>query len=92
MSHLVTVSPAETAFRCDDGESVLGAMQRASRTDIPVGCRGGGCGACRIRVVEGDYTSRRMSRAHISEEDERNGVVLACRISPTSDLRITLPS
>ncbi len=70
------------------GERVLHEMVRNSVHAISSGCHGGGCGVCRVRVVEGEYTARRMSRKHISESDEAAGVVLACRIVPTTDLVI----
>ena len=55
---------------------------------IPVGCRGGGCGVCRVRIVAGTYTTRRMSRRHVSEVDEAEGLALACRVIPTSDITV----
>jgi ferredoxin len=55
---------------------------------IAVGCRGGGCGVCRVRILDGTYTTKRMSRRHVSEADETVGVVLACRTIPTSDLTL----
>lgn len=57
---------------------------------IPVGCRSGGCGVCRIRVNTGTYELGRMSRAEISPEDEAAGVLLACQVRPTSDLEVTV--
>lgn len=38
--------------------------------------------------MDGQYDSKRMSRAHISEQDEADGIALACRIFPRSDLLI----
>jgi ferredoxin len=61
-------------------------MMRAADRSIPVGCRGGGCGVCRVRVVSGDYTTMRMSRAHVTEADEEAGIALACRLLPSSDI------
>jgi ferredoxin len=55
---------------------------------IPVGCRQGGCGVCKVQVLEGSYRVRAMSRAHVSREEQEQGRVLACCIWPTSDLRI----
>jgi ferredoxin len=55
---------------------------------IPVGCRGGGCGVCRVRILDGTYTTRRMSRRHVSQADEADGVALACRVIPTSDITV----
>jgi len=57
---------------------------------VPNGCHNGGCGVCKIKVHSGKYTTLKMSRKHISEEEERNGVVLACRILPQSEMEIEL--
>jgi ferredoxin len=81
---------AGTWFDVTAGQRVLHEMIKRNVADIPVGCRGGGCGACRIRVVEGEYTTRRMSRRHVSEHDEANGIVLACRLIPSSDIVVEL--
>ena len=82
-------------FTCPPDERVLIAMERAlpmlfapKEKKIPVGCRQGGCGICRVQVVEGTYEATAMSRCHVSEEDERAGLVLACRLVPKSDLRL----
>ncbi len=55
---------------------------------IPVGCRGGGCGVCRIRVLSGDYETQKMSRKHVRPEDQAIGMALACRVYPRSDLTV----
>lgn len=73
-------------FFCNGEEHLLQAMIRAGRTSIKVGCRNGGCGICRVRIAKGSYTSRKMTRAKISDQDEEQGIVLACRIYPQSDL------
>jgi ferredoxin len=80
----------ETAelFQCDSGQSVLEGMVRLGRKGIPVGCRGGACGVCKVEVVSGSFDQKRMSRSHVSEEDEKSGRVLSCRISPSSDLEL----
>jgi ferredoxin len=74
------------AFPVRDGHRVLHEMLLRPGHDIPVGCRGGGCGVCRVQVVSGEYLTRRMSRAHISEADEAVGIVLACRLIPLTDV------
>jgi ferredoxin len=63
-------------------------MERAGQALIPVGCRGGGCGKCRIRILQGEYFSKRMSRAWVSPEQEAEGTVLACRVYARGDLTI----
>ncbi len=76
------------AYLCREDESVLAGMCRLDRRGIPLGCRGGGCGVCKVEVLSGQYTSLVMSRAHVSVEDEAAGRVLACRIFPRSDLAL----
>jgi ferredoxin len=85
----------EGNFYCDSAQSILEGMLRANnRVEsadckvIPVGCRGGGCGVCKIEVVSGGFVPKVMSRSHISEEDQCEGKVLACRIMPTSDMEL----
>ena len=63
-------------------------MEKQGLRHIPIGCRGGGCGTCRVRILSGTYRTRKMSRAHVSEADERAGIVLACRLIPESDLAV----
>ena len=55
---------------------------------IMIGCRGGGCGVCRVRVLAGDYRTERMSRAHVTEAEEQAGYALSCCLYPLSDLHI----
>lgn len=59
---------------------------------VPKGCHNGGCGVCKIKVHSGEYSTLKMSRKHISEEEEKRGVVLACRILPQSEMVIELIS
>lgn len=77
----------ETArFYCNPEDRVLIAMERGGHNGIGIGCRGGGCGICRVRVVSGDYVTGKMSRSRITEQDEAAGLVLACRLYPRSNL------
>lgn len=82
-------------FTCRPDESVLSAMERdLSRVfagidaPIPVGCRRGGCGICRVQVVSGRYRTGPMSLTHITADDIAVGQVLACRIFPLTDLEL----
>lgn len=86
--HHVTVEDTGETFPCTSQETALSALARSGRRGIPLGCRGGGCGVCKVAVIEGDYVKRVMSRGHVSEEDEQAHRVLACCIQPGSDLRL----
>jgi ferredoxin len=77
-------------YVCPSQRSVLEGMVSLGKKGIPVGCRQGGCGVCKVQVIEGQYVRRVMSRAHVSVEEEASGYVLSCRIYPASDLRVSV--
>ncbi len=65
-----------------DGAPVLEAAL-AVRSDAPFSCRGGVCGTCRARVLEGTVS---MDHSYALEADEiARGYVLTCQSHPTSD-------
>lgn len=85
----ITLADSGTSFVCKDGQNVLAAMAKLGRRDIPVGCRGGGCGICRVQVLEGArYRTQKMSRAQVSEDDLEAGICLACKLIPEGDLTL----
>ncbi|WP_426567244.1 1,2-phenylacetyl-CoA epoxidase subunit PaaE [Angustibacter sp. McL0619] len=78
----VRLDGRSTSFSMPDEGSVLDATL-AVRADAPFACKGGVCGTCRIKVVEGDVE---MSRNFALEPSEiAEGFALACQSVPTSD-------
>ena len=64
------------------GTPVLDGAQRV-RPDLPFACKGGVCGTCRARLVDGEVT---MRRNYALEQDELDaGYVLTCQSLPVSD-------
>lgn len=53
---------------------------------LPVGCRGGGCGICKVAIVRGAYHLGKMSSRHVQPEELERGIALACQIFPDGDL------
>ncbi len=86
--HAIHLDDTGETFLCDEARPVLLGMEALGRRGIPVGCRGGGCGVCKVQVLSGQYVARVMSRTHVSAEDEAAGRVLACRIRPMTALRL----
>jgi ring-1,2-phenylacetyl-CoA epoxidase subunit PaaE len=62
--------------------SVLDGAQR-SRPDLPFACKGGVCGTCRAKVVEGEVQMRRNFA--LDPAEVQAGFVLTCQSHPVSD-------
>lgn len=88
MSHTVRIEGADVSYRCRPPESLLEGLHRLGLRGIPVGCRGGGCGVCKIEVTAGTFETRAMSRDHVSDDDVAHRRLLACRVYPCSDLSL----
>jgi ring-1,2-phenylacetyl-CoA epoxidase subunit PaaE len=72
---------SELDLRTDD-VGVLEAALRV-RSDLPFACRGGVCGTCRAKLVEGTVA---MDVNYALEPDEiEQGYVLTCQSHPTSE-------
>ena len=52
--HTVTIADTGESYRCAEHRSVLEGMEALGKKGIPVGCRQGGCGVCKVQVLEGD--------------------------------------
>jgi ring-1,2-phenylacetyl-CoA epoxidase subunit PaaE len=78
----ITLDGRRSSFTlAGDGPAVLDAAL-AVRADAPFACKGGVCGTCRARVVEG---SVEMDTNWALEPDEvERGYVLTCQSHPTS--------
>lgn len=89
MTYQITVEGMSERFACLPGQNVLAALEQLGRKGIPVGCRGGGCGVCRVQVLgTGVFRTLKMSRAQVSPADEAAGICLACKLIPQSDLTL----
>lgn len=73
-------------YECSGEQHLVEGMTRQGKKGIQAGCAGGGCGVCKVRILDGQYRSMKMSRAHVSEEEEKEGYALACRCRPDSDI------
>ena len=61
-----------------------------SRASVAFGCRGGGCGTCKMRVVAGQVDHGRCSTAVLPEEERTAGWFLSCQACARSDLTVEL--
>ena len=88
MDHRVTIANTGEVFRCAEDVHVLAAMEHARCHGIPVGCRNGGCGACKVQVTAGSFQTKKMNRAVVSAAEEVDGCVLACKLYPQGDITV----
>ncbi|BCJ46745.1 phenylacetic acid degradation protein [Actinoplanes ianthinogenes] len=70
-----------TTVTVEEGVTLLDGVQR-SRPDLPFACKGGVCGTCRARVIEGDVTMRRNFALEPAELAA--GFVLTCQSTAAS--------
>lgn len=85
----VRIKQTGESFPCSPAESLLAGMARLGRRGIPVGCLGGGCGVCKVRLLSGlIHKLGPISRAHVSVEEEQDGYCLACRVAPQCEVEL----
>lgn len=87
--YTITLNPAGDAVACSPDETVLTAILGAGAS-VVFGCRGGGCGTCKMRVISGEVAHGRCSAAVLPEEEKQSGWFLSCQARALSDLTIEL--
>lgn len=86
---MVGILQSGEKYRCRSDETLLRGMAELGRKGIPVGCLNGGCGVCKVAIRKGRWRKDGvMSREHVSEQEEAQGIVLACRVTPEEDLEL----
>lgn len=78
----VVLDGRSTTYAVPRGETLLDSAQ-AVRSDLPFACKGGVCGTCRAKVVEGEVE---MVRNYALEPEEvEQQFVLTCQTYPVGD-------
>jgi uncharacterized 2Fe-2S/4Fe-4S cluster protein (DUF4445 family) len=81
--------PEDREAVVEEGQTLLDAARAA---DVYVGaiCGGeGSCGKCRVIVRSGEVEGE--STEYLTRDEIRRGYVLACQVSPRSDLKVEVP-
>nr|WP_295970023.1 2Fe-2S iron-sulfur cluster-binding protein [uncultured Bacillus sp.] len=79
--------PDERTFIGKENETILDSSIRTNGK-IKVGCKNGGCGLCKIKIVEGKIEHGTASRSVLPLHEEAEGYALACRAVPKSDITL----
>ncbi|WP_028537127.1 CDP-6-deoxy-delta-3,4-glucoseen reductase [Paludibacterium yongneupense] len=86
MTSQVKVLPSGHTFSAGAQETILDAALRQG-IGMPYGCRNGACGACRCKVVSGDFAQLDgYSSKALTEQDKAQGYALLCRAQARGDL------
>ncbi|MDA5195038.1 2Fe-2S iron-sulfur cluster-binding protein [Govanella unica] len=88
----VKVLGAELLYACPEDQTLMRAMGWSTERSVPIGCRKGACGVCRIKILSGAFETSSQASRHITVEDATQGYVLGCRTRPNSDLVIDIPA
>lgn len=89
---MVRVTVAETGVDVDliEGETILAGLFRAGYA-YRVGCRRGGCGICKVDLIEGEVCyPTTISDSVLTPEEKESGTCLSCRAVPVADTIINL--
>ncbi|HLW72091.1 MAG TPA: 2Fe-2S iron-sulfur cluster-binding protein [Candidatus Binataceae bacterium] len=85
----VTLQPAGRSFDCLESETILDAAFREGLR-LPHGCRSGGCGSCKARLIEGEVDDSQASLSALMDYERAAGMTLLCSSYPESDVEIWL--
>ena len=72
-------------FDGDDQQPLLEQLESAD-INLPYSCRGGHCGYCKVKLVEGNVIT--LNDEGLSEKQKADGYILPCSCIPQSDLVI----
>ncbi len=88
----VTVVPHEIRVQARADETVVDALRRAGWRSR-YRCRRGGCGVCKVRLVEGRVRyAHPVAESVLGSAEEAAGLCLPCRAVPVTDVVVDLGS
>ncbi len=83
----VSLTKSDRAFSVAPGQPLLDAALAAG-LNLPHSCKGGNCGACRARLIEGHVTYPNGPPLGLSDGEVAERMILLCQARAQGDLRI----
>jgi CDP-4-dehydro-6-deoxyglucose reductase len=83
----IKLSSRDRSFEAGPGQTLLDAALGAA-LNLPHSCKGGNCGSCRARLLEGEIHYPNGRPLGLSDAEVRDGFVLMCQAHARSDLSI----
>ena len=79
---MISIRSQHSRFSLLPHETLLEGLERTGH-EVEYQCRGGYCGACRVRMLDGEVTYLEQPLAFIASDE-----ILPCCCVPKSDLRV----
>jgi CDP-4-dehydro-6-deoxyglucose reductase len=90
MSRL-TISGTDIRLQLQPGETILAGLHRNGYA-VTAGCRRGGCGICKVDLVDGAVSYPQVvADTVLSRRERTGGVCLICRAVPEGDVGVAIP-
>ena len=86
----VTVHPGGISVAVAAGQTILEGLYAAGYA-YRIGCRRGGCGICKIDLLDGQVEYQRtVAETVLDTAARQDGICLSCRAVPQGDVTIAL--
>ncbi len=81
----ILLHPSGRSVACNDGDTVLEALERSGYA-LPNNCRAGACGECKVKVRAGKFDQGFVLDMALAPEEREQGYGLMCMAKPLSDV------
>lgn len=88
--HTIRIKQWKTPLQTRKGMILDAAL--SSGIPYPHSCRSGECGNCKTRLLKGEVKHEPYSKDALTDEEREQGLILACRARPKSDIEIAWDS
>lgn len=88
MTKTVEIRQAQRSIRVPEVRTIL-EVALEEGIPYPHGCRSGRCGSCKSRLVSGEVDLLPHTPFALSPSERSQGLILACRAQPLSDLTVS---
>lgn len=89
MKYKVTIQSANVSFDIEPSQTILEASVIAG-INIPFGCRNGGCGSCKGKVITGEVFCEDYQQSAMTDAEKENGFTLCCQSYVSSDVELDI--
>lgn len=87
MTYKIKINPGGYEVTANEGEPVIDATLRQGLL-LPFGCRCASCGACKGKVLSGEFQRSDTDTDLLTPEEMQAGYTLFCEATPLSDIEI----